>query len=192
MISCIILSAGLSSRFGQPKALATINNQSAIKIIQETLLQTKISEIIIVLGAFIEDIKPHILNHTKIKVVYNKDYKFGQTSSFQAGLSAVDSHAEAVFLLPVDCAFVRASTVDALALHFKKSRPAVLVPTFCSRRGHPPIFSMDCRDEILHLSASVGLNHLFEQHQPVEIEINDPGITQSFNTPQELERILQK
>ncbi|VAX34845.1 hypothetical protein MNBD_UNCLBAC01-1087, partial [hydrothermal vent metagenome] len=86
MLSCILLSAGASARFGSPKALAKqpSNNRPIIEKIQKTLLKTKIDEIIIVLGAHAESIKPFLLKHKNIKVVYNKDHNFGQTSSFKA------------------------------------------------------------------------------------------------------------
>ena len=99
MISCILLSAGLSKRFGSPKALADISGVSVIRYIQNTLIESKIGEIVVVLGANKEKIKSHILNHKKIKVVYNKDYNFGQTSSFKAGLSQISNDSKGIMLL---------------------------------------------------------------------------------------------
>ena len=85
MITCILLSAGLSERFGSPKALACLSDSTVIEHLQNTLLQSCCDKIIVVLGAHASLIQPFIFIHSRIRVVYNKDYYFGQTSSLQAG-----------------------------------------------------------------------------------------------------------
>src|SRR3990167_701833 len=107
MISCIVLSAGQNSRFGSPKALAKFKGRTVIEHLQIVLIASDLDEIIIVLGAFVNDIKPYLLKHKKIKVVYNKDYNLGQTSSFQTGLKVMDQQSQGVMLLPVDFPLVQ-------------------------------------------------------------------------------------
>ena len=189
MISCVLLSAGESERFGSPKALARTSRRTAIEDLQNTLLSSIADEIIVVLGAYFDVLKPHVFNHKKVRIVYNKDYKLGQTSSFQAGLSIVGKETRAVLLAPVDCPFILTSTVDALIRHFKQSGPTVLIPAYQNKHGHPPVFNASLKTEILALSPSKGLNSLFAVHAPQTLEINDPGIVQPFNTPAELEAI---
>ena len=76
MVSCLLLAAGSSQRFNSPKALAPINGKTVIEHLQNILLATPLDEVIIVLGAHQEAIKPFLLNHKRVKVVYNKDHKF--------------------------------------------------------------------------------------------------------------------
>jgi len=190
MISCILLSAGLSERFGSPKALACLSNNNIIQHVQNTLLQSACDEIIIVLGAHALEIRPSIFIHSRIRVVYNKQYYFGQTSSVQAGWREADQSSEGVLLLPVDCPFVQASSIDQMIHHFKKYDPDILIPAYQNKKGHPPIFHRRLKSEILNLSMGQGLNSLFADHPPQTIEINDPGIIKSFNTPEELKKIL--
>ena len=112
MVTCVLLSAGESQRFGSPKALAKTSQKTAIEDLQDTLIASIADDIIVVLGAYAEAIGPHVFNHKKVRIVHNKDYKLGQTSSFQAGLRALKDNASAVLLTPVDCPFIRTSTVD--------------------------------------------------------------------------------
>jgi len=189
MISCVLLSAGESQRFGSPKALAKTSRRTAIEDLQNTLLGSIADEVIVVLGAYFDAVKPHVFNHKKVRVVYNKNYKLGQTSSFQTGLSAVGNETRAVLLVPVDCPLILTSTVDVLIRHFKQNNPAILIPAYQSKRGHPPVFNASLKAEILALSPSKGVNSLFAVHAPQTLEINDPGIVQTFNTPAELEAI---
>jgi molybdenum cofactor cytidylyltransferase len=192
MVSCILLTAGDSHRFGSPKALADIHSKKAIELLQNKLISSLVNEIVIVTGAHENLIKPYVFNHSKVRLVYNKDHKFGQTSSFQTGLAAVDPNATGLMLLPIDCPFILTATIDELVGYFLQKDPALLIPTYQSKRGHPPIFHSKLKNEILSLPVEQGLNSLMLKHQVHTIEINDdPGIIQTFNTKEELEEILK-
>jgi len=189
MISCILLAAGLSERFGSPKALASIGKNTVIQHLQNTLLQSSCGEIIVVLGALASEIKPSIFLHRRIRVVYNKDYYFGQLSSVQAGVREANNSSTGFMFVPVDCPLVQASSIDAVISHFEKNDPDILVPSYQHKKGHPPIFNQRLRSKILKLPLDLGLNSLFAVHPPQTVEINDPGIVKSFNTPEEFEEI---
>jgi len=189
MFTCVLLSAGLSERFGSPKALANLWGAPVIEYVQKTLLQSSCDRIIVVLGAHQSQVRPSIFIHSRITVVYNKDYNLGQTSSVQAGWREADNASEAVLFLPVDCPLVQASTIDRIIDHFKKYGPDILVPTYKDKKGHPPVFHQRLKSEILDLPMTQGLNSLFAGHPPQTIEIDDQGIIKSFNTPEEFEEI---
>jgi len=89
----------------------------------------------------------------------------------------------------VDCPLVLASSINAVIDRFKKDSPDILIPTYQNKKGHPPIFHQRLKSEILNLPMDSGLNSLFAKHPPQTIEINDRGITSSFNTPEEFKRI---
>ena len=119
MTTCILLSAGLSERFGSPKALARLHGMTVIEHIQTTLLQSSCDQIIVVLGAHHKEVQPSIFIHSRIRIVYNKTYYFGQTSSVQAGWREVVDSTQGVLFLPVDCPLIwtsRRSVSSAPAL----------------------------------------------------------------------------
>ena len=190
MISCILLTAGESRRFGSPKALAVIGKTTAIERIQKTLLDAAVvDEIIVVLGAHAAKIKPYVFNHKKVRVVHNKDYKLGQTSSFQTGISSVGAFCRGIMLFPVDCPLIKASTIEEIVRDFNAKTPSILVPTYQSQKGHPPMFNASLKRDILALTPEKGINTFFIGHVPMLAEINDPGILKTFNTPQEFKEI---
>lgn len=194
MISCIVLSAGYSSRFGSPKALAKLNNLTVIEQIQNVLIASNVDEVVVVLGAFAEDIKQSLLKHKKIKVVYNKDYNLGQTSSFKAGLNAVAKPSGGIMLLPVDFPLVKTTTINLLLDQFARQKPLMLIPTYQNKKGHPPVFSGTLIEELAALKDSEGLNTIAHKHAnevrlgPVE----DEGILLSFNTPEEFAEVSRR
>ncbi len=192
MISCIILAAGLSSRFGSPKALATIKDTPAIAFLLKKICASRIDEIIVVLGADTDAIQPHLFKHTLIRVVHNNDYNFGQISSVQTGLKALSSHTDAFMILPVDCSFIQTKTIDKLIEHYKRNHPQILIPAFNLKKGHPPVFEQELKEHIIKLTYAEGLNKITQNpvYSTETLELPDPGITQTFNTPDELARIL--
>lgn len=192
MISYIVLAAGASSRFQSPKALAQIEDQTCIAYLLNKLILCSINEIIIVLGAHANLIQPKIFKHNLIRIVHNKDHILGQTSSVIAALKSSDPRSTAFALHPVDCPFVEKQTIDHLIENFFQNTPDILIPCHRSKKGHPPIFNTKIKDIILDLSPEIGINTVFNapDHRIELTETTDPGITQSFNTNEELSLIL--
>ena len=145
MVSCILLSAGESLRFGSPKAIAKINAKTVIEHVLDTLVASPLEEIVVVLGAHQDDIKPYLFKHKKVKSVYNKDYNLGQTSSFKAGLCAVSKKTKGMLLLPVDYPLVTSKTITTVVHNFLEKIPLIQLPMYDQKRGHPPIFNVRLR-----------------------------------------------
>ncbi len=191
MITCVLLAAGLSERFGSPKALAHVYGTTIIGHLQSVLTETQVNEVVIVLGAHAEETKPHLLKHTKVKFVYNKDYNLGQTSSFKAGLKSISDEAQGILLLPVDCPFVQKETINALIRHFLEHSPLIVVPSFDQKKGHPPLFSACLKNEFLTLDNERGLNTVTHVHrsETAIFPVDDAGVIRTFNTPEEFKAI---
>jgi len=191
MISCVLLSAGNNQRFGSPKALAIFNERPLIAHIQDTLIRSKVAEIIIVLGASCDEIQRHVLKHPKIKAVFNQDYSLGQTSSFKSGVKKISSLSSGIILLPVDCPFLKSETIDLLIGSFLFHRPQILIPTYSNLKGHPPIFNTNLKTELLALENSVGVNCIAQKISTgvMLLPVNDSAVISTFNTPEEFEKI---
>ncbi|HBR15551.1 MAG TPA: hypothetical protein DD723_08460 [Candidatus Omnitrophica bacterium] len=194
MISGIILSAGLSSRFLSPKALTKIFDENVLVHLQKTLLRTQIDELIIVLGAHFHQIRPSVLNHNKIKFVYNKYYNLGQTSSFKTGLRAISEKSQGVMLFPVDYPMMHVETIQRLISYFLTHKPLILIPAFRHHKGHPPLFCTQLIKDFLALDDSKGLNTIAHKYheETVVVEVEDPGVITSFNTQAEFEALTKK
>ncbi|MBZ0167440.1 MAG: nucleotidyltransferase family protein [Candidatus Omnitrophica bacterium] len=193
MLSCILLAAGQSQRFGSVKALALIEEQPLIRRLQQTILSADIGELIIVLGAHSDKIEPYLLNHSQVVIVHNKDHNFGQTSSFQCGLRRLDPAANGIMLLPVDYPFLTKETLVQLSAAFATNTSNIIIPVFNGRRGHPPVFPVTMVREILDLPVTEGLNTVQHRYADCcqECPVTDPGVVATFNTPQELTALLK-
>lgn len=194
MISCIVLAAGKSARFGSPKPLVQIGTKTVIESIQEKLLSSQLAETILVLGHQAEEILPLISQSPRLKCVLNPRYELGQTSSFKAGLAATDPNSKGFMLLPADMPFIETDTIDELIHVFFKKSPLILVPCFRDRRGHPPVFSARLKDELMGLEDDTPLSDVLHKHATdvLELPLEEEGIVLSFNTRTDLEKILKR
>lgn len=193
MISCLLLAAGQSQRFGSPKALAAIQQKTIIQRLQENIITSQIDELVIVLGAHASGIEPYILNHKKVKVVYNKDHNFGQTSSFITGLKKTHPLSRGIMLLPVDYPWVKGATLNALQEQFYRQPGKIIIPVFKNKKGHPPVFPIRLKDQFLGLDFSQGINSVWHERQEevVLFNVDDSGVVTTFNTREEFEAIIQ-
>lgn len=191
MIACLLLSAGFSSRFGSPKALAKLSGETVIERLQKTLLNTLVGEIIVVLGNKNDNIELFVLKHKRVKVVYNKNNNFGQTSSFKCGLNSLSSETKGILLLPVDHPFISAATINVIIEEFYKENSRIIIPSYKGRKGHPPLFSIVLKNEFLELGNDVGLNTIANKHKEnvSVLDVDDQGVVMGFNTKEEFEKL---
>lgn len=195
MFTCIVLAAGESRRFGDsPKALALINGKTAIRSLVDRLLKTSLGEIIVVLGAKADEIAPHLPIDPRVRPTRNPDYKEGQTSSLKKGLEELHPETRAFLFLPVDLPLLKTETVDFLINAYAQKKPHILIPIFDEKNGHPPIFCADLIKEFAALDNNQPLYTVQRRHADdiLKIPVSDPGTVLSFNTPQELEKILKE
>lgn len=190
MISCIVLAAGESRRFGSPKQLAKLKNgKTIIEHLISTLEKTKIDEIIVVLGAFKDDVQKVI--PANIKVCINEDYLKGQTSSLKIGLKNISSASQYFLIQPVDTPTVKSQTIDYIIEKFKESKSLIGIPTYKAKHGHPPIYNIKIKEQILNLENGQPLyliNHQFS-NQTINIEVDDPAILININSLEDLKNI---
>jgi molybdenum cofactor cytidylyltransferase len=191
MITCLLLAAGVSRRFGSPKPLAPIGSMTAISHLLTTLLKSRVARTVVVLGAEADKVRPHILDAPSILTTMNDRYALGQTSSFKKGLDQLALGTTGFMLLPVDTPFIKTSTVDELVQTFETTNPLILIPEHAGRSGHPPIFSIKLLEEFNALADGDPLFTIQRRHadQIQHLPVNDPGVTLSFNTPEELQKI---
>jgi len=194
MITCVVLAAGESKRFGSPKPLASISGLPAIAVICDMLLASEVERVIVVLGHEAEAVRPAVPANARVRCIVNEGFRRGMTSSFQTGLSLAPSNATGIMLLPADMPFVQFGTFKLLCQTFEEQDPLILVPTYHGRSGHPPIFASSLSDDFKALKPDEplsGVQHRLKQ-KTLFLPVEDPGVIRTYSTPQELSRLLQK
>jgi len=182
MISAILLAAGESSRMGKLKQLLPFGSKTVIETCLDNLLNSALSEIIVVLGHCHEQIHPKI-SRLPVTIAINPDYKEGMSSSIKAGLKYVNPQSEAVLIALVDQPLVGPDVINSLIESYQSAGKKIIIPTYQSRNGHPVIIDLCYRDEMLNLDPAIGLRQVVRAHSDeiLRIEISSDCIVQDMD-----------
>jgi molybdenum cofactor cytidylyltransferase len=187
MIAAVVLSAGESSRMGQPKALLRIDKQTFIERIVSALKDGGIERIIVVLG-FNADMLRREMAHLPVEMLVNPDYKLGQLSSLQVAVRHLQAAQDCDGLMVhlVDHPYIEPKLVRLMAERFEGAKFAIVVPRHQGKRGHPVIFSRSLFGELLRAPLDQGAKAVVNAHrqETLEIDTDDIGITLDIDTPE--------
>ncbi|MBW2486527.1 MAG: nucleotidyltransferase family protein [Deltaproteobacteria bacterium] len=190
----IILAAGASTRFGQPKQLLRLSSKYLVEWVLEAAINTRLKRIILVLGYAHQKIQQALgkkRNHPKLQIEINPHYEDGQSGSLQIGLSCVRDTYPAVMFLLADQPLVDAVTLNFLLEQFWSSHKNICVPSFAGKIGNPCIFSSHFYPQIMQISGDIGARRIIQANpkQVHEVPIQNPHFFLDIDTPADLEKI---
>ena len=115
MISAILLAAGESKRIPfENKLIKNFKNKPLINYILKSLVKSKVKKIIVVLGFEHSHIKKIILKSKKIKLIINKNYKKGISSSIKYGLKRITKKNKGFMIVQSDMPFIKSSHINKI------------------------------------------------------------------------------
>ena len=155
MISAILLAAGQAKRMGELKQLMPFGQSTIVGQAVDNLLGSAVDEVIVVVGYKAEDVMKAIVTKP-IKLVINPDYEQGMGTSIIAGLKSVHSGVQGVMLAMGDQPLVDSQTINRLIEEFYNHDKGIAVPTYQGRRGHPIIFAIKYKEQMLELKVMWG------------------------------------
>ena len=163
-ISGIILAAGLSTRIGEPKQLLPFEGSTIIETVTDNLLESKLDEVVVVIGHEAERIRSHIQNKP-VKIVFNPDYRNGMLTSAHCGVRSISDSAEAFALMLVDQPFITSNLINLVVDAYAETDRGIALPSYDHRRGHPVIFDRRYAADILALQPeNGGVRSLFRKY----------------------------
>ena len=112
-VAGIILAAGASTRYGQPKQLLDWDGVPLLAHIADEAQAAGLSPVIVVLGSHAETARP-VLGERPVHVVMNWRWKEGLSTSVQLGLAALPPQTDAAILLQCDQPLLTADLLRAI------------------------------------------------------------------------------
>jgi molybdenum cofactor cytidylyltransferase len=182
MIGAIILAAGDSKRFGQPKQLMLLDGRPMLQQTIDRVSAARVDDLVIVLGAGAAAIRKQIHGRT----VTNDRYTDGLSTSLHAGLRELTG-AEAVVVALGDQPFVRSRTIDALIDEYRRTRAKIVVPSFRGVRGNPVVIDRSLFPRLMQIRGDVGCRAIFGEAGVHEVAVGDEGVTQDIDTMEDFE-----
>jgi len=190
----IILAAGMSQRFGQPKQLLKLENKHLLEYVLNVALASRLAKVVLVLGHEHEKIL-HTLgvqtNLPRLQIAINRRYPDGQSRSLQAGLKMVHKEFYSVMFLLGDQPRLQSSTIDSLLIRFWNSEKNICVPVHRGVRGNPTIFSRAMYCSLMAINGDIGARKIILENpeQVLSVEVGDPTEFVDIDSPADLAKI---
>ncbi|MEW6404833.1 MAG: selenium cofactor biosynthesis protein YqeC [Chloroflexota bacterium] len=217
----IILAAGASTRYGQPKQLLDWRGKPFVRAVAETALSAVLSPVIVVTGANAEEVEKAIQD-LPVAIVRNEAWQCGQGSSIKAGLSILtpsqpppNPHGEStsalkslhadlgevparavgvgsvVFLL-ADQPHIGADVIRALVeTHARELHPVVVPLVLEERRANPVLFDRITFPDLLTLEGDVGGRAIFSKYKVEYMPWHDDRLLLDVDKPEDYQRLTE-
>jgi molybdenum cofactor cytidylyltransferase len=183
MISAILLAAGQSKRMGQLKQGLPFGDSTVLERSIDNLAHSRVDEVIVVLGYRAEGLRERVASR-RVKIAINPAYEQGMSTSIAAGLQLIDDRAQAVMFALADQPFIGSEIIDRLIDEFHRHTEGIVVPSYRGRRGHPVIFAIEYKEELLHLTGDVGGRGVIKEHPDdvLEVAVDTEAINVDIDT----------
>ena len=189
-ISGLILGAGASQRLGPPKQLLPFHDTTMLGwVVRQAQRATGIDELIVVLGRAADEVRERV-DFGAAHVVENKVFTEGCSSSYHAGLAALNPESQAIMIILGDQPGITHEVIDTLAEEWRRTEALIALCSYKGRKGHPMIFSKAMFDQLEGLHGDKAAWKLVDANtdrvQEVHFNLPFPG---DINTAADFERI---
>jgi len=185
-ISAILLGAGESKRMGVDKLYLPWGRKTVLEHCLETLLKSEVKEVVVVLGHR-DKMPKNLSRNRKVKTVGNPLFRKGMSTSIRRGLRMIHPYSQGVLIALGDQPYLKTRTINALIRVFSERKKGIILPSFRGRIGHPVIFSMKYKKELLGLKGDVGGRSIIERHSEDvrKVPIKSAGVVKDIDTWQD-------
>ena len=166
-ITAIVLSAAFSSRMKKFKLGLPFKNHTIIEEVLFQLSKTSIKEIILVTGHYKESIEKLLATNSTIKIIHNKNYALGMTTSIQCGILEASTNAKGFLICLGDLPFILATEYNKILSKIESiddKNPFIVRPFFKNKPANPVFFSRHFKNDLLDLKHMEGAKILIKRN----------------------------
>ncbi|MDZ8050279.1 MAG: NTP transferase domain-containing protein [Aulosira sp. ZfuVER01] len=191
-IAIMILAAGASTRMGTPKQLLLYQGQSLVQHITEIAIASVCNPVVVVLGAYLEQIRPQI-NHLTVNIVENLDWAGGMGASINSGMQFLQNlpqNIDAVVILVCDQPFLSPQIINQLVEAYHSTKKSIITCEYAGTLGVPALFSNIFFSDLAELPGNTGAKTIIKNNLAQLFSIPfDRGVI-DIDTPQDYEQLL--
>ena len=192
-ISGLILGAGASQRLGPPKQLLPFRDTTMLGwVVAQTQRATGLDEVVVVLGRAADEIRERV-NFGSARVVENPVFGEGCSSSYRAGLAAINSDSAAIMIILGDQPGITPEIIDTLADEWRLQPHPIALCSYRGRKGHPMIFARSMFEQLEGLHGDKAAWKLVDANSEAVLEVAlDLPFPDDINTAEDFERLAMK
>jgi len=190
-VAAIILAAGSSTRFGQPKQLLDWQGRPLVAHIADTAWVAGLIPTLVVLGAERARIAP-VLAGRPVQILTNYRWREGMSTSIAVGLATLPQSVEAAVFLPVDQPLITPAFLQLLVRHWRENSAGIIVPADQNgQRGSPALFTREFFPALARLKGEMGGRALLKENADRidTIPVQDTSMLADVDTPDAYTRL---
>ncbi len=191
MISALILAAGSSERLGTPKQLLDLDGKPVLQHVIDRAAGCSVDEIVVVLGHHARLIEEALDLSGDVRVVINRDYSLGQSTSLRVGVDAVDAHSRAAAILLGDQPRIPPEAIEQVIEAFHGGHKPIARARYRGTPGHPVIVDRAAFGLFVDLSGDEGARTLLRLSPDVEVVDIDDDVPVDIDTWADYESLVR-
>ena len=183
MITAILLAAGLSSRTKQLNKL--LINYKKKKIIQHSvsnILSSKIDYLLVITGRNHNKIRRYIPKKRNVKIIFNKNYKLGMSTSIKKGINYLPKDTNYFFITLADMPNIKKHHYNKMIDLIKKNKNIPIVPFYKSQQFNPVLFPMLFATKLKKLKGDTGAKKILTKTKIKKIQFLNNSFLKDFDT----------
>ena len=193
-IVILIPAAGASRRIGSPKQLLKWGDSTLITHAVETAEELSQKEIVVVLGAYYDRIKPEIDNRS-IRILKNVDWDNGLGSSIAVGMEYLHKSGDtcdAVLILLPDQPLIVPFYLKAMIEKFKVGEKQIIATSYGNGKyGVPALFDKKYFKKLMTLSDDRGARELIKQSIKYVSSVDIDPLISDIDTEEDYDKIYK-
>ncbi|GGF12178.1 nucleotidyltransferase family protein [Hymenobacter cavernae] len=192
-IGLILLAAGASTRFGQPKQLLPYLGRTLLRHAVETAVAAGCQPIVLVTGALHEELAAEVAG-LPVQIVRNTAWATGMGSSIRIGLNFMENLGQpldAVLVTLSDQPLVSPELLTALIRRYQATQAPIVATEYNGTQGVPALFAPAVFPALRELAGATGARKLIaSQGAAVEI-VSFPDAAVDVDTREQYEALLR-
>ena len=189
-VALLLLSAGASTRMGQPKQLLPYHGRTLLRHAAETAVASGCAPVVLVTGAVHEELLAEIAG-LPIQAVRNMNWATGMASSIQTGLAAVGpAQPCAVLIMLTDQPLVTPALLRQLVAQQQQTQAPIVAAAYGDTLGVPAVFTRALLPELLQLQGQQGAARLIAGRVTAVGRVDFPAGLLDVDTPEQYAALL--
>ncbi len=172
---------------GQPKMILPWGDRTIIGNVIGTLQNAGVQSIIVVTGGAANLVEIALAGY-QVSTVFNPNYSNGDMLfSIQTGLASTPENIQAALVVLGDQPQIEESTVRDILDLYQREKPALIVPSYHMRRGHPWLIEKKLWPDIQNMAPPATMRDFFQQHSQTirYLAVDTASVLSDLDTPED-------